>query len=54
MVLVLEFDEDVWNNVFDNSPEWDKLTVGGTPGKKNTSSKKGRGKKSSRGGKKFF
>lgn len=47
MVLVLEFDEDVWNNVFDNSPEWDKLTVGGTPGKKRPK------KNSSNGIKKF-
>ena len=51
MTLILEFSEDTWNDVFDNTPEWDKLTLGGSPGRKKNSSKKG-GKKSSKGSKK--
>lgn len=44
MTLILEFTDDDWNSAFNNN--WDKFTLGGSPGKK------GRGKKSSRGGKK--
>ena len=34
MVLIIELSEDTWNNVLNYSPEWDNLTLGGSPDKK--------------------
>jgi len=48
MTLILEFSENDFQSVFNNTPKWDNLTLGGSPGKKRPKKKK-----SSKGIKKF-
>lgn len=52
MTLILEFSEETWNEVINNTPKWNEFEIGGSPGNKSSSKKVGKKKSSKKGGKK--